>query len=82
MYLAVNIMCKYKPYRHFTQSLISWGFPGGSECKEDACNAGDLGLLPGIGKIPWSKKWQLIPGFLPREFHRQRHLAGYSSRDH
>ena len=22
------------------------GFPGGSDCKESACNAGDLGLIP------------------------------------
>jgi len=22
------------------------GFPGGSDCKESACNTGDLGLIP------------------------------------
>ena len=49
MHLGVNIMCKYKPYRHFTQSLISWGFPGGSEGKEFAYGAGDLGSIPGFG---------------------------------
>ena len=26
------------------------GFPGGSAGKESACNAGDLGLIPGLGK--------------------------------
>ena len=26
-----------------------WGFPGGSDCKESACNTGDLGLIPGSG---------------------------------
>ena len=26
------------------------GFPGGSEDKESACNAGDLGLNPGSGR--------------------------------
>ena len=25
------------------------GFPGGSDGKESACNAGDLGLIPGSG---------------------------------
>ena len=25
------------------------GFPGGSAGKESACNAGDLGLIPGLG---------------------------------
>ena len=28
------------------------GFPGGSDCKESACNAGDLGLIPGSGISP------------------------------
>ena len=28
------------------------GFPGGSEVKASACNAGDLGSIPGLGKSP------------------------------
>ena len=28
------------------------GFPGGSTDRESACNAGDLGLIPGLGKSP------------------------------
>ena len=28
------------------------GFPGGSDGKESACNAGDLGLIPGSGRSP------------------------------
>ena len=27
-------------------------FPGGSEVKASACNAGDLGLIPGLGRSP------------------------------
>ena len=26
------------------------GFPGGSDGKESACNARDLGLIPGLGR--------------------------------
>ena len=26
--------------------------PGGSEVKVSACNAGDLGLIPGLGRFP------------------------------
>ena len=26
------------------------GFPGGSDGKESACNAGDQGLIPGLGR--------------------------------
>ena len=28
------------------------GFPGGSDGKESACNAGDLVLIPGLGRPP------------------------------
>ena len=28
------------------------GFPGGSDCKESACNAGDLGSVPELGRSP------------------------------
>ena len=30
------------------------------------------------GEIPWRRKWQLTPVFLPGELHGQRSLAGYS----
>ena len=29
-----------------------WGFPCGSAGKESTCNAGDLGLTPGLGRSP------------------------------
>ena len=32
----------------FTQQFM--GFPVGSDCKESACNAGDLGSIPGSGR--------------------------------
>jgi len=28
------------------------GFPSGSDGKESACNAGDLSLIPGLGRSP------------------------------
>ena len=42
----------------------------------------DLGLIPGVGNIPWRRTWQLTPGFLPGEFHGQRFLMGYSPWGH
>ena len=30
----------------------TFGFSGGSDGKESACNAGDLGLIPGLGISP------------------------------
>ena len=43
--------------------------PGGSDGKESACNAGDLGLIPGLGKIPWKREQLSTPVFWPGEFH-------------
>ena len=59
-----------------------WGFPGGSDSKESVCNAGRPGFTPWVGKIPWRRKWQLTPVFLPGEFHGQRSLVGCSPWDH
>ena len=36
--------------RRFSSEKIS--FPGGSDGKESACNAGDWGLIPGSGRSP------------------------------
>ena len=36
----------------FKQTLGDSDFPGGSEVKASACNAGDLGLIPGSGRSP------------------------------
>ena len=33
-----------------------WGFPRGSADKEAACNAGDLGSIPGLGRSPGEGK--------------------------
>ena len=33
-----------------------------------------------VGKIPWRRKWQSTPIFLPGESHGQRSLVGYSPR--
>ena len=33
---------------------------------------------PWVGKILWRREWLPTPVFLPREFHGQRNLAGYS----
>ena len=58
------------------------GFPGGSDSKESACNAGDLGLIPALGREdPLDKRmaphasilariipWTEKPGRLPRGY--------------
>ena len=34
------------------RTFFSLGFPGGSEVKASACNAGDLGSIPGSRRFP------------------------------
>ena len=51
---------------------VSLGFPGGSDGKESACNAEDLGL------ISWRREQLTTPVLWPGEFHGERSLAGYS----
>ena len=36
----------------FVNILIDAGFPSGSDSKESACNVGDFGLIPGLGRSP------------------------------
>ena len=78
----------YSPWGHKESDMSEWlnnnnnkpiyiGFPGGSDGKEFACNAGDMDLIPGSGKSP-GEGGNPLPVFLSRESHGQRSLAGYS----
>ena len=53
-----------------------WGFPGGSNGKESACNAEDPGLIAGLGRSLGGRKWQPTPVFLPGKYHEQRSPVG------
>jgi hypothetical protein len=57
-------------------------FPGSSEVKASARNAGDLGSIPALERFPWRRKWQPTPAFLPGKSHGRRSLVGYSPRGH
>ena len=50
---------------------------GGSAGKESAVCAGDVGLIPGLGRSPGGGHGN--PVVLPGESHGQRRLAGYGS---
>ena len=57
------------------------GFPGDSNSKESAYNAGDLGSIPGSGRFPREGNGLTTSVFWPGEFHGWRSLAGYSPWD-
>ena len=67
--------------------VLSWvsfrgGFPGGLDRKEICLQCRRPEFDPWVRKIPWRREWQPTPVFLPREFHGQRSLAGYSPWGH
>ena len=69
----------YKPMTYYIGKVprLNVGFYCSSDGKESACNAGDLGLIPGSGRSPGEGKWQPTPVFLPGKSHGQRSLVGY-----
>ena len=79
-----NALVSYIPPAHTMLGsycfFFFFTFPGGSNGKECAFNVRDLGLIPGLGKIPWRREWLPTPGFLPGESHGESSLVGYSPR--
>ena len=56
------LQCKRPPFNSWVMKIpwrrdrlpapILMGFTGGSDGKESACNVGDLGSIPGLGRSP------------------------------
>ena len=62
--------------------ILKGGFPRWLRGKESSCKCRRHEFDPWVGKIPWRKKWQPTPVFLPGESHGQRSLVGYSLWSH
>ena len=63
-----------------SQSDIILGVSNGASGERSACQCRRhkrSGFNPWAGKIPWRRKWQPTPVFLPGKFHGQRSLVGY-----
>ena len=71
----------FKKETMFKSSLSNSGLLWWLSSKESTCQYRKLEFDPWVGKIPWRRKWQSTPVFLPGESHGQRSLAGYSSWD-
>ena len=53
--IALTILTFVGKTRSVLFNMVSrfiMGFPGHSDGKESACNMGDLGLIPGLGRSP------------------------------
>ena len=61
--------------------MFSSGIPKWHSGKEPVCQCRRhkrFGFNPWVRKIPWRRKWQPAPGFLPGESHGQRNLVSSS----
>ena len=73
----VSIMSPVLSVEFFTTN-----FPDSSDCKKNCLQYRRSVFNPWVGKIPWRRKWQLTPIFLPGKSCGQRSLAGYSPWGH
>ena len=86
MYVCVHCLCMC--LLAFGLSLTSsenCGLLRWRSGEESACQCRrrkGSGFNPLVAKIPWRRKWQPTPVFLPGKFHGQRSLVGYSSWGH
>ena len=84
---SFHLTFNWKQSIHEVKTRVLWEqvvskFPGGTRGKGPIGLCRRCGFNPWIGKIPWRRKWQPIPVFLPGEPHGQRSLAGSSPWDH
>ena len=78
-----NSACHWiKPWfpAHLYDTLFEIHQPGNQKKIEFAWESKRCGFNPWVGKIPWSKKWQPTPVFLPGKSHGRRSLVGLQSR--
>ena len=67
------------PWRRDSLSTpVFLGFRGGSDGKESACNAGDLGSIPELGRSPGQRHGNLLQCSCLANPHGQRRLVGCS----
>ena len=72
--IETSCICKSYQMDDLNMSWTKQGFPGASDSKEFACNAGDPGSIPGLGRPPGEGNGN------PLQYSclRQRSLVGYS----
>ena len=73
----MRLLCKGAAPRSTYKNLVV-SQPGGASGKEHSCQcrrSKKCGFDPWVRKIPWRRKWQPTPVFLPEESHGQRSLV-------
>ena len=75
LHCCVSFCCTAKWTIHMYTYI---GLPRWLSGKESSCQRRRHRFDPWVGKIPWRRKWQPTPVFLPGKSHGQRNLEGYS----
>ena len=84
LYIWWDFITAEKPSTKSPTAFEQKKYSGGSvvknePAKKEICRR--LGFDPWVGKMPWKRKWQPAPGFLPGRS-TERSLAGGSPWDH
>ena len=77
LFVTLGFLCLFSPPFQ--------SFPGGTKDKQSACQCRRhrrCRFDPWVGKIPWRRKWQPTPPFLPGNSPVQNCLVGYSPWGH
>ena len=72
-----SLMLFFKFYTFKIFSTLT-SFPGGSDSKESACSAGNLSLIPGLGRSPGGGHGNPFQYSCLENPQGQRSLVGYS----
>ena len=75
LYHNSRFFLKFQPAQF---QIYIYGLPNGSVAKESACNARDLGLIPGLGRSPLGRHGNTLQYSCLEKPHGQRNLVGYS----
>ena len=76
-HIYLHLLCMYvgNPISYYA----IWASPMALQVKNLQCRScRSQGFDLWVSKIPWRRKWQPTPVFLPGESHGQRRLAGYN----
>ena len=79
----VTLFSIYSPTFVICVLFLKHLFFSGTSGKEPTCQCSRCkrwGFNPWVERIPWIRKWQPSPTFLPGKLHGQRSLRGYSPR--
>ena len=78
LFYVFQILCN----KYIVRTKQSMELPRWHGGKESTAQCRRCQINPWVRKIPWSRKWQPTPVFLPGNFHGQRNLVGYSPWGH